>query len=103
MLVVVILIVQNHDAMSTEVTFRVSLFSVQYQSTNFTLYYIVTIAFLFGVIISGLYGIVERFRLKREIKVLTKVLQEKDNELNSLRNFPITSDDISAEKPDENL
>ena len=103
MLVVIILIVQNHEAMSTEVTFRVSLLSLQLKSNSFTLYYIVTIAFLFGVIISGLYGIVERFRLKSDIKSLNKLLNEKDNELNSLRNFPITSDDISAERSEENL
>ena len=103
MLVVVILVVQNNEAMSTGVTFRVQLFSFQAESSNFTLYHIVTIAFLFGVIISGFYGIVERFRLKKKIKVMGKVLQEKDKELNSLRNFPITSDDISGDRPEENL
>ena len=95
MLVVVILIVQNHEAMSTKVSFRVSFFSFQAESSMMTVYYIVTISFLFGVIISGLYGIIERFRLMKAIKLLRATSQEKDQELNSLRNLPITSDDIS--------
>jgi hypothetical protein len=43
---------------------------------------------------------IERFRLKRQIKTLTKELQIKDQELNSLRNLPITSDDVSATEMD---
>ena len=98
MLVVVILIVQNHSAMSAEVEFRVDLLIFHFQSPSISLYYIVTIAFLFGVIISGLYGIIERFRLKREIKTLKSTSQEKDTELNSLRNLPITSDDVGSDQ-----
>lgn len=101
MLVVVILMVQNHEPMSTEVVFRINFFSFQIQSATISLYYIVTIAFLFGVIISGLFGIMERFRLKKEIKTLKTASREKDKELNSLRNFPITSDDMSVETPTE--
>ena len=96
LLVVVILTVQNHEAMSTEVTFRVKFFSYSAQSSHMSLYYIVTIAFLFGLIISGLYGIIERFRLKKTIKVLKGASQEKDQELNSLRNLPITSDEVNS-------
>jgi lipopolysaccharide assembly protein A len=101
MLVVVILIVQNHDAMSTKVVFRVSLFSFHRETSMMSLYYIVAIAFLFGVVIMGLYGIIERFRLMKMIKLLKTTSQAKDQELNSLRNLPITSDDISASEPDE--
>jgi len=57
----------------------------------------VTIAFLFGVIVAGLYGFIERFRLKKEIKVLAHASREKDKELNSLRNLPITSDDVGSD------
>jgi ATP adenylyltransferase len=61
----------------------------------------VTIAFLFGVLVTGFYGIIERFRLKREIKTLVSTSQEKDKELNSLRNLPITSDDVSPSQTDD--
>lgn len=99
MLVVVVLIVQNHEAMSTQVTFRVhlNLLSFNHESPEMTVYHIVTIAFLFGVIISGLYGIVERFRLKKEIKDLKSTTREKDKELTSFRNLAVTTDDISSD------
>ena len=97
MLIVVILVVQNHEAMSTRVVFRINLVTFHYQTSQLTLYHIVTIAFLFGIIVSGFYGIVERFRLKKQIKMLRSITREKDEELNSLRNLPITSDDVVAE------
>jgi len=97
MLVVVVLLVQNHGAMATKVEFRVDMLAWHWESPQITLYHIVTIAFLFGVIVAGLYGIIERFRLKKEIKVLAHASREKDKELNSLRNLPITSDDVGSD------
>jgi uncharacterized integral membrane protein len=101
MLVVVILIVQNHEALSTKVSFRVSFFSYNVQSSMMSVYYIITISFLFGVIISGTYGIIERFRLMKELKSLRASSQEKERELNSLRNLPITSEDITPDEMNE--
>ena len=101
MLVVVILIVQNHEALSTKVSFRFSFFSWSLQSSMMSVYYIITISFLFGVIISGTYGIIERFRLMKALKSLRTSSQEKEQELNSLRNLPITSEDISQDETDE--
>ena len=66
-----------------------------------SVYYIVTISFLFGVILLGLYGIIERFRLMKALKLLRATSQEKDQELNSLRNLPITSEDISQDDTDD--
>ena len=96
MLLVVVVIVQNHEAMSTEVEFKVNLLFIDYISSAMSLYVIVVIAFLFGVLVTGFYGMLERFRLKREIKAVVRASREKDEELNSLRNFPITSDDVST-------
>ena len=96
MLLVVIIIVQNHNAMSQQVEFKVDFGFVRYNTSAMSLYFIVTIAFLFGVLVTGFYGIIERFRLKKEIKALVSVAREKDKELNSLRNLPITSDDVTA-------
>jgi uncharacterized membrane protein YciS (DUF1049 family) len=101
MLIVVILLVQNHQAMSTSVVFRIDLLNLHLVSSELNLYYIVTIVFLFGLIVSGLYGMMERFRLKREIKALARTSREKDKELNSLRNLPITSDDVGPAHPED--
>ena len=100
LLLVVIVIVQNHEAMSKEVAFRLNLHFVNYTSSSMSLYFIVTIAFVFGVVVSGVYGIVERYRLRRQIKTLVSTTREKDKELNSLRNLPITTEDVSADQTD---
>jgi len=98
-LVVVVIVVQNHSAMSTAVTFRINtLFFGEKTTSLVSLYAIVFITFILGVVLTGIYGIVERFRLKKRIKVLAKELQEKESELNSLRNLPITSDDVGTIK-----
>ncbi len=94
MLVVVILVVQNQGAFSTGLEFRVDLPYFHLQSSDITVYHVVTIAFLFGVLVAGLYGMVERFRLKKEIRILKKASAEKDAELNSLRNLPLTSETV---------
>jgi hypothetical protein len=65
-----------------------------------TVYVIVTVAFLFGVVVSGLYGIIERFHLKKQIRELMNAHKEKDEELSSLRNLPITSDDVPPGQPE---
>ena len=65
MLVIIIIVVQNHEAMSTNIVFRLNVFSLHLQSSMVSLYYIVPTAFLFGVIVTGFYGMIERFQLKR--------------------------------------
>jgi uncharacterized integral membrane protein len=94
MLLVVVIVVQNHKAMSTNVVFQIDLLSFQWESSQMTVYVIVIISFLFGVLISGFYGIIERFHLKKQIRDLMSAHKEKDEELSSLRNLPITSDDV---------
>lgn len=93
LLAMLIIIVQNDNALSKSVVFKLDLVSIHWQSSAISIYYIVTVAFLFGVLITGLYGIVERFRLKKEIRLLTAASDAKDRELNSLRNLPITAEE----------
>ncbi len=102
-LMVVILLVENHAAFSTGVDFRIDLFTLHYRSPEISIYYIIGISFLFGVLITGLYGTVERFQLKKQIKTLNNVSKEKDKELNSLRNLPITLDNVGPEKRDNDF
>ncbi len=98
---VVVLVVQNNAALSTTVQFRMNPYFFQEKVTSdITLYEIVIVTYLVGVLSIGLYGIAERFRLKKKIKVLTKTLEEKEKEVNNLRNLPITSDPIPPSRPD---
>ena len=94
----IIFFVQNHGTFSTRIEFGLDLFSFHYKSPMINIYYIMGISFLLGVLITGLCGIVERFQLKRQIKTLTTISKEKDKELNSLRNLPITSDNVGIKK-----
>jgi len=57
-------------------------------------YFVIIIVFLLGILIASLYGIFERFKLKKEIRILSKEKREKDKELNSLRNLPIVESKI---------
>lgn len=98
LLAVLIIIVQNDKALSESVVFKLDLLSIHWRSSPISIYYIVTIAFLFGVLITGLFGIIERFRLKKEIRLLTTASEAKDRELNSLRNLPITEEE-EGERP----
>ena len=101
MLFIVVLIVQNHEAMSTSVSFKLDLLSIHTMTPGISLYYIIPISFIFGVLITWLYGMIERFNLIKQIKSLEAASQEKDKELNSLRNLPITSDDVGSSDQDE--
>ena len=95
-LLVLTVIIQNHLAMSTAVVFRLNLLFTEFTSTPMSLYIVVPLKFFFGVLITWFYGMIEHYRLRRDIKALEKGLREKDKELNSLRNLPITSDDVSS-------
>jgi len=91
--VVIVVIVQNHEAMSTTVKFRLNtMFFGEKSTSDVSIYEVVLLSFLLGVFVTGGYSMVERFQLKRRMKALTKELEVRDRELNSLRNLPITSD-----------
>ncbi|MBW1668400.1 MAG: LapA family protein [Deltaproteobacteria bacterium] len=96
-LAIIILAVQNNQAMTTTIQFRIDpIFFPEKRIAGVSIYQVVVVAFLLGVLLTGVYGMVERFRLKKRIKMLTKELQVKDQELNSLRNLPITYDDFDS-------
>jgi len=100
-LAVIILVVQNNAALSKTVQFRMNPYFFQERMTSeITLYEVIIVTYLLGVLSIGLYGIAERFRLKKKIKVLTRTLEEKEKEVNNLRNLPITSDPVPPSKPD---
>ncbi len=100
-LAVIVLVVQNNAALSTTVKFRMNPYFFQERMTSdITLYEIVIVTYLIGVLSIGLYGIAERFRLKKKIKVLTRTLEEREKEVNNLRNLPITSDPVPPSRSD---
>lgn len=98
---VVVLAVQNQAVLSKTVQFRMNPpFFQELTTSDITLFEIVIVTFLLGVLSIGLFGIAERFRLKKKIKVLARTLEEKEKEVNNLRNLPITSDQVPPSRPD---
>jgi uncharacterized integral membrane protein len=100
-LFVIVVAVQNHQAFSTEVTFGVDLVFFRWQSAPLSVYLVSIISFCFGVLVTGLYGIINRFSMQKQIKILKKHVKEKETELTSLRNLPVTEDVIGTEQNPE--
>ena len=94
MLLVVIIIVENLEQLSTTLTLKINLLFWDRETPPMAFYLVVIIVFLLGIIIAGLFGIVERFKLKKEIRNLLKENKGRDKELNSLRNLPIVQSNI---------
>ncbi len=92
-LFVVILAVQNDEAMSKKVQLRINpVITEEKKSGDISIYSLVLISFLAGVLGTGVHGMAERYRLKKRIRKLSRDLQDKDKELSSLRNLPLTYD-----------
>lgn len=98
-LFVIIVAVQNNDTLNTTVALRLNpLIGGEMKSGQISLYQLILISFLVGVLGTGIQGMVERFRLKRRIKYLSRELQDKDKELSSLRNLPLTYDSVGPKQ-----
>ena len=97
LLIVVVLAVQNYAALSTPISFKAHLFFFEHDTDGMPVFLIAIITFLVGVVAVWVYGIGERLSLKREVKALTKEVREKEKELNSLRNLPVTTRDMEPE------
>ena len=93
--VVVVLLVENHEAFNTKVIFKADLVFGKYESPEISIYLISAIAFVLGMIITWVYFLLERLQLRKQIKRLKNESREKDSELNSLRNLPIISDKVT--------
>ena len=103
MLLVFILLVQNHEAFNTKIILKANLLIGHYETPELSIYLISTISFVLGVIIIWVYDLLERIQLRRQIKKLKNESKEKDNELNSLRNLPIISENVTPGIPDDDV
>ena len=93
--VVVVLLVQNHEAFNTKVVFKANLLFGSYESSEISVYLISAIAFILGLIITWIFFLFERIQLRKQIKRMIKESKEKDKELSSLRNLAIVSENVS--------
>ena len=96
-----IVAVENYATLVTPVTFKVDLFFFKYETSGLPLSLVAVITFFIGLISAWFYGFSERFRLRKQIKTLQLSAKEKDNELNSLRNLPVTAEDVTPAETTE--
>jgi ATP adenylyltransferase len=96
-----IVAVQNYETLVNPVPFKLNFYFFEYQTSGMPLSLVAIITFLIGLFSAWIYGIKERFGLKKQIKSLTKEAQEKNNELNSLRNLPVTTEGIISDQTTE--
>jgi uncharacterized integral membrane protein len=102
LLVVVVVAVQNYQALTTPINFRVNLLFFKAETPGLPIFLIAIITFLIGVFCLWVYGISERLDYRRRIKMLMKDVKEKEQELNSLRNLPVTSEAMDSARPPVN-
>lgn len=84
-----IFVIQNGGVLSSPLSFRMDLFVKDFSTGPVPLYSVLLIVFCFGLLISGLWGWVHRLRLRSQNRQVTRLLQERERELNSLRNLPV--------------
>jgi uncharacterized integral membrane protein len=104
MLLVIILIVENLEELSKTLTLKIDFLFWSHETPAMAFYLVMIIVFLLGVFIAGFFGIFERFRLKKEIRVLSREKIAKDKEMASLKNVPLyegKSQDSEPEQEDD--
>ena len=101
MLLAVVLIVENLAQLSQKLILKVDLYFWDWETEPMAFYFVIIIVFLLGILVAGFYGIFERFKLKKEKKIISKERREKDKELNTLRNLPIVENKIEDDELSE--
>ncbi len=94
MLLVIIIIVQNQQELSKTLALKVDFLFWEHETPKMAFYLVLIISFLLGIFIASFFGMVERFKLKKKIRLVSKENREKDRELNSFRNLPIGENKI---------
>lgn len=94
---IIALVIQNDAAFATKVKFKMNLIFASYESTDIPIYIISSLALILGFLIAWVYFMLERLQLKRQLNRLRNEIREKDNELDSFRNLPITSENVSPD------
>jgi len=89
MVLLLIFVIQNGGVLSSPVSFEMDLFVKDFSTGPVPLYSVLLVAFCSGLLISGLWGLVHRWRLRSQNRQMNRLLAERERELNSLRNLPV--------------
>lgn len=72
-LVILVAAIQNYQAFSTSVQFRLNLLIFKAETPSLSIFLIITISFLLGVFVTALFGIADNLRLRSKLREASKV------------------------------
>ena len=96
-----VMAVQNYENLKTPLVFSFDIIFYKYESPRMSLASVTVIAFLTGLIVMGLFGMAERFRMKRQIRSLRDEVRKRDKEFDSFRNLSAPVESAYREKADD--
>lgn len=88
----IIFVVQNLSLLSYTERLRLNLLFTSFQSPPLQVALLMFICFFLGLILAYGLGLIQKQRLKRDIKELQERYSHSEKELNSLRNLPVTGE-----------
>lgn len=101
LMLVVIVVAENIPNLEKPVVFKLDLWFYDYQTPEIPLGFVAVITFLIGILSMGFLGIVERFRLKKQVKILQVEIKEREKEIHSLKSTALTTELVNSEETSE--
>jgi len=96
-IILLALAVQNIESLTTSVLFEGKLILLNF-SFSVPIWSIIGVFFVAGLVAMAIFSVMDHYNLKRDINAIKRAVKEKDKELNSLRNLPITSNELPGYK-----
>lgn len=102
-LITIVFIVQNYEGFSQKFEIGLNLYidAISFKTPPIQGWIIFLGSFFFGVVLASIGGLMERIRLKGELRQAKKEIDRLKEELNSLRNLPITEEPVPTKVMEE--
>ena len=97
----IVFMIQNIEALSHPLALRLDFYVVKMQTTPYATYIVLILSFFAGLLIASALGVAERMKLKKQLRASKKEEKRLNKELDSLRNLPITNQEMGQENGGE--
>ncbi len=87
--VLLVFVLQNGSELIRPVEIKLDLFLKDFSPGSIPQYGLVLSALLVGLLIGGVWGVLHQLRLRAKLKETQRLLKDRENELESLRNLPV--------------
>lgn len=100
--VLLLFLFQNRDALLSQTTLELTMFGpLQFRSTPIPLYALILGSLFLGAVIAALYCGLGNLKMHKNVRSLRRQNKSLQTELNSLRNLPITEEEVPVSLPAE--